>query len=92
MRELFTALTSVVTSALLLNMLLPMAAHAGSGSLAKADGSLDFQVNFRYPPTPVQIEWPLTHFPSQPTDGQSPWPNVFTFCADVAVALIEFAR
>lgn len=54
-RKLFTALTPVIISALLLNMLLPMAAHAGAGSLAN-DGSLDFQVNFRYPPTPAQIE------------------------------------
>ena len=54
-KSLLYALTLTLASALLLDLFVPAPARAGSGSLGN-DGSLDFEVNYRFPPTPAQIE------------------------------------
>ncbi|HEX6185504.1 MAG TPA: VWA domain-containing protein [Pyrinomonadaceae bacterium] len=54
-RRLLYTLTLTLVSALLLNTFLPAPSRAGTGSLGN-DGSLDFEYNFRFPPTPAQVE------------------------------------
>lgn len=55
-KKSLTPLSITLTAALLLGALLPAPARAGAGAIDPADGSMDFEINLRFPPTSAQIE------------------------------------
>ena len=51
----FLLLGLVTLATLSFVLTLPQRTHAGAGRINAADGTMDFEVNFRFPPTTAQI-------------------------------------